>query len=194
MFPASGVAPPGSADTKSQTRPMPPPALMSETAVMTTADEQPATDAQARYADAQIRRITAENGIEYAYHDLGPAGMRCHLLVLPLQHFRRESRRHWDPALIGATSSATAASSPSTTAALAATGIRPGPNRPIEAVDFRRDRIRRSDGPQEGGSTRVLDRQLRRAGDCAYSPRPAPARRARVLGSAGRRRDARVGT
>jgi pimeloyl-ACP methyl ester carboxylesterase len=80
---------------KSQIRAMPPRALMSETAVMTTADEQPETDAQAGYADAPIRRVTAENEIEYAYHDLGAGEMP---LVL-LQHFRG-NLDNWDPALI----------------------------------------------------------------------------------------------
>lgn len=62
---------------------------------MTTTGEQPAPDAQARYADASIRRVTAENGIEYAYHDLGTGEVP---LVL-LQHFRG-NLDNWDPALI----------------------------------------------------------------------------------------------
>jgi pimeloyl-ACP methyl ester carboxylesterase len=74
---------------------MPFPALMTETAIMTTTNEQPATDAQAGYADAAIRRVTAENGIEYAYHDLGAGQVP---LVL-LQHFRG-NLDNWDPALI----------------------------------------------------------------------------------------------
>jgi pimeloyl-ACP methyl ester carboxylesterase len=62
---------------------------------MTTTGEEPATDAQGRYADASIRRVTAENGIEYAYHDLGAGEVP---LVL-LQHFRG-NLDNWDPALI----------------------------------------------------------------------------------------------
>ena len=62
---------------------------------MTTADEQPTTDAHAGYADAPIRRVTAENGIEYAYHDLGAGEVP---LVL-LQHFRG-NLDNWDPDLI----------------------------------------------------------------------------------------------
>jgi len=64
---------------------------------MTTTGEQPTTDAQAGYAGASIRRVTAENGIEYAYHDLGAGEVP---LVL-LQHFRG-NLDNWDPALIDA--------------------------------------------------------------------------------------------
>jgi hypothetical protein len=42
---------------------------------MTTADEQTQTGAPAGYADASIRRITADNGVEYAYR-MSPAGCR----------------------------------------------------------------------------------------------------------------------
>jgi pimeloyl-ACP methyl ester carboxylesterase len=76
---------------------MPSPALMSQTAVMTATDKQPATNTQVGYADASIRRVTAENGIEYAYHDLG-AGQVPFVL---LQHFRG-NLDNWDPALIDA--------------------------------------------------------------------------------------------
>jgi pimeloyl-ACP methyl ester carboxylesterase len=62
---------------------------------MTTTGEQPTTDAQAGNAGAPIKRVTAENGIEYAYHDLGAGQMP---LVL-LQHFRG-NLDNWDPALI----------------------------------------------------------------------------------------------
>jgi pimeloyl-ACP methyl ester carboxylesterase len=62
---------------------------------MTISDEQPPTDAQAGYADSSIRRVMAENGIEYAYHDLGAGEVP---LVL-LQHFRG-NLDNWDPALI----------------------------------------------------------------------------------------------
>jgi hypothetical protein len=68
---------------------------MLETAAMTTTDGQPTTNAQAGYADSPIRRVTAENGIEYAYHDLGAGEVP---LVL-LQHFRG-NLDNWDPALI----------------------------------------------------------------------------------------------
>jgi pimeloyl-ACP methyl ester carboxylesterase len=70
---------------------------MSDTAVMTTTGGQPTTDAQSGYADATIRRVTAEDGIEYAYHDLGAGEVP---LVL-LQHFRG-NLDNWDPALIDA--------------------------------------------------------------------------------------------
>jgi pimeloyl-ACP methyl ester carboxylesterase len=61
---------------------------------MTAADGQ-TTGAQAGYADAQIQRVTAENGIEYAYRDLGTGEVP---LVL-LQHFRG-NLDNWDPALV----------------------------------------------------------------------------------------------
>jgi pimeloyl-ACP methyl ester carboxylesterase len=68
---------------------------MLETAVMTTPGQQLATDAQAGYADAPIRRVTAEDGVEYAYHDLGASEVP----LVPLQHFRG-NLDNWDPALI----------------------------------------------------------------------------------------------
>src|SRR5260221_13936021 len=50
-----------------------------------------------RFADASIRRVTADNAIEYAYRDLGEGEVP---LVL-LQHFRG-NLDNWDPALIDA--------------------------------------------------------------------------------------------
>ena len=67
---------------------------------MATTNEQPAPGEQAGYADASIRRVTAENRIEYAYHDLGDGDVP---LVL-LQHFRG-SLDNWDPALVDALAS-----------------------------------------------------------------------------------------
>jgi pimeloyl-ACP methyl ester carboxylesterase len=49
------------------------------------------------YADASMRRVTAGNGIEYAYRDLGESDVP---LVL-LQHFRG-NLDNWDPALVDA--------------------------------------------------------------------------------------------
>jgi pimeloyl-ACP methyl ester carboxylesterase len=63
---------------------------------MTATDGQ-TTGAQAGYADAQIRRVTAEDGVEYAYRDLGAGDVP---LVL-LQHFRG-NLDNWDPLLIDA--------------------------------------------------------------------------------------------
>jgi pimeloyl-ACP methyl ester carboxylesterase len=64
---------------------------------MTTTDARAATDAPLGYAGASTQRVTAENGIEYAYRDLGAGGVP---LVL-LQHFRG-NLDNWDPALIDA--------------------------------------------------------------------------------------------
>jgi pimeloyl-ACP methyl ester carboxylesterase len=49
------------------------------------------------YADAPTRRVAADNGIEYAYRDLGDGDVP---LVL-LQHFRG-NLDNWDPALVDA--------------------------------------------------------------------------------------------
>jgi len=49
------------------------------------------------YTDAPTRRVTADNGIEYAYRDLGDGDP---VLVL-LQHFRG-NLDNWDPALVDA--------------------------------------------------------------------------------------------
>ena len=62
---------------------------------MATTSEQTTTDSQTGYADASIKRVTAENAIEYAYRDLGAGDVP---LVL-LQHFRG-NLDNWDPALI----------------------------------------------------------------------------------------------
>ena len=61
---------------------------------METTHEQTTTDPHTDYADASIKRVTAENGIEYAYRDLGDGDVP---LVL-LQHFRG-NLDNWDPAL-----------------------------------------------------------------------------------------------
>jgi pimeloyl-ACP methyl ester carboxylesterase len=62
---------------------------------MATTSEQTTTDPQTGYADASIKRVTAENAIGYAYRDLGAGDVP---LVL-LQHFRG-NLDNWDPALI----------------------------------------------------------------------------------------------
>jgi pimeloyl-ACP methyl ester carboxylesterase len=55
------------------------------------------TETPVRYADASTQRVAADNGIEYAYRDLGGSDVP---LVL-LQHFRG-NLDNWDPALIDA--------------------------------------------------------------------------------------------
>jgi pimeloyl-ACP methyl ester carboxylesterase len=67
---------------------------------MATTSERTTTDPQIGYADAPIKRVTAENGIEYAYRDLGAGDVP---LVL-LQHFRG-NLDNWDPALVDALAS-----------------------------------------------------------------------------------------
>ena len=153
---------------------------------MTTTGGQSTTDAQAGYADAPIRRVTAGNGIEYAYHDLGASEVP---LVL-LQHFRG-NLDNWDPALIDDLAAGRRVITFDNRGVGGTTGMTPNT---IEAMAHDAIAFVEAMGLGEGGSTRVLDRQLRRAGDRAHSPRSASARRARVVGSSGGRRDARVGT
>jgi len=64
---------------------------------MASTHERARIDAPTTYTDASTQRITAENGIEYAYRDIGDGGVP---LVL-LQHFRG-NLDNWDPALIDA--------------------------------------------------------------------------------------------
>ena len=53
------------------------------------------TDTSTTFADASTQRVAAENGIEYAYRDLGQGDVP---LIL-LQHFRG-NLDNWDPALV----------------------------------------------------------------------------------------------
>ena len=62
---------------------------------MTAIDTQTTRDTQTGYANAVTKRVAAENGIEYAYRDVGESDVP---LVL-LQHFRG-NLDNWDPALI----------------------------------------------------------------------------------------------
>ena len=64
---------------------------------MTTTDEDVGTSTTPGYADVPTRVVAAENGIDYAYRDLGQGELP---LVL-LQHFRG-NLDNWDPALIDA--------------------------------------------------------------------------------------------
>jgi pimeloyl-ACP methyl ester carboxylesterase len=62
---------------------------------MAVEDGKTTEGTQTGYADAPIKRVTPENGIEYAYRELGAGKVP---LVL-LQHFRG-NLDNWDPALI----------------------------------------------------------------------------------------------
>jgi pimeloyl-ACP methyl ester carboxylesterase len=64
---------------------------------MASTHEQARTDTPTTYTAASTQRVTAENGIEYAYRDVGDGDVP---LVL-LQHFRG-NLDNWDPALIDA--------------------------------------------------------------------------------------------
>jgi len=56
-----------------------------------------APETQVSYTDASTQRVAADNGMEYAYRDLGESD----LPVVLLQHFRG-NLDNWDPALIDA--------------------------------------------------------------------------------------------
>jgi pimeloyl-ACP methyl ester carboxylesterase len=60
-----------------------------------TADKHTPTGAEVGYADAATQRVAADNGIEYAYRDLGQSDVP----LVMLQHFRG-NLDNWDPALI----------------------------------------------------------------------------------------------
>ena len=62
---------------------------------MAATDQETTADPPTGYADASIKRVTAENAIEHAYRDLGAGDVP---LVL-LQHFRG-NLDNWDPALV----------------------------------------------------------------------------------------------
>jgi pimeloyl-ACP methyl ester carboxylesterase len=64
---------------------------------MPATEDEPTTERSTTYANAPTTRVTAENGIEYAYRDLGQGDVP---LVL-LQHFRG-NLDNWDPALVDA--------------------------------------------------------------------------------------------
>jgi pimeloyl-ACP methyl ester carboxylesterase len=64
---------------------------------MASTQNQATTDAQTAYAQAPTRRIKADDGVEYAYRDVGES---AEPLVL-LQHFRG-NLDNWDPALVDA--------------------------------------------------------------------------------------------
>jgi pimeloyl-ACP methyl ester carboxylesterase len=64
---------------------------------MTSTHEQTATEMPTTYAEASTQRVSAGNGVEYAYRDVGAGDVP---LVL-LQHFRG-NLDNWDPALVDA--------------------------------------------------------------------------------------------
>jgi pimeloyl-ACP methyl ester carboxylesterase len=64
---------------------------------MPSTHEQTTTEMPTTYADASTQRVSAGNGVEYAYRDVGAGDVP---LVL-LQHFRG-NLDNWDPALVDA--------------------------------------------------------------------------------------------
>src|SRR6266545_4110581 len=146
-----------------------------------------ATEMLTGYTNASTKQAVAADGTtEYAYRELGEGEVP---LVL-LQHFRG-NLDNWDPALVDALATdrrvvafdsvgvgATTGTTPNTVEAMAHDAIAF-----IEAMDFQRvDLLGFSIG------SFVAPRDL------AHPPRPPAARRARVLRTARRGRDARLGT
>jgi len=130
--------------------------------------------------------LSASNGVDYAYRDTGPADAAP--LVL-LQHFRG-NLDNWDPALIEALAqgrrvitfdnrgvAASSGTTPSTIAQMA-----------LDAIDF----IAALDVGR-GRPARLLDRELRGPGGRPRAPLDRAQGGARLLGTAGRERDARLG-
>ena len=152
---------------------------------MASTDEQARTDTPATYTDASTQRVTAENGIEYAYRDLGDGEVP---LVL-LQHFRG-NLDNWDPALIDALAAERRVVTFDNVGVGATTGRTPNTRR---GDGPRSNRLSRGDGFPASRSARLLDWQLRRTGDRARPSRPAAARRARLFRTTGRSGDARLG-
>src|SRR3954463_2423944 len=145
----------------------------------------PATPISA-YLAAPNRAVSAENGIDYAYREVGEG---TPVLVL-LQHFRG-NLDNWDPALVDAL-----AHTP------ASRDIRQRRGGRIDGRDAEHDhadgarchRVPRGPRARRGRPPRLLDRQLRRPGDRADPAGGGPSPGARVGGPARRQRDARLGT
>jgi pimeloyl-ACP methyl ester carboxylesterase len=64
---------------------------------MATTENGTTSDPLSGYADASTHRVRGENGIEYAYRELGEGGVP----LVVLQHFRG-NLDNWDPALVDA--------------------------------------------------------------------------------------------
>ena len=97
---------------------------------MASTHEQARTGTPTTYAHASTQRVTAENGIEYAYRDVGEGDVP---LVL-LQHFRG-NLDNWDPALIDALAADRRVVTFDNVGVGATTGTTPNT---VEAMDFQR--------------------------------------------------------
>jgi pimeloyl-ACP methyl ester carboxylesterase len=64
---------------------------------MTTTQETTQAETTVAYADASTQKVTADNGVVYAYRDLS----RGDVPLVLLQHFRG-NLDNWDPALVDA--------------------------------------------------------------------------------------------
>jgi pimeloyl-ACP methyl ester carboxylesterase len=151
---------------------------------MTSTHEQRTTEMPTTYADASTQRVSGGNGVEYAYRDVGTGDVP---LVL-LQHFRG-NLDNWDPALVDALAAERRVVTFDNVGVAATTGATPAPSRRWRTAQS--PSSRRSDAACR--FARLLDRQLRRAGDRADPPRPTAARRVRVRRASGCDGHARVG-
>ena len=139
------------------------------------------------YSELANERVSAANGVDYAYRDTG--GESGLPLVL-LQHFRG-NLDNWDPALIDALATDPAGRDVRQRRSRRLHRHHPGHDR---ADGPRRHRVHRCHAVRPGGSAGLFHRQLRGAADRAGPAGDRPQARPGVVGAAGRGRHARLGT
>ena len=136
------------------------------------------------YKTSPNKVLSAANRIDYAYREVGEGTPP---LVL-LQHYRG-NLDNWDPALIDALAS--------TRHVVTFDNVGVGVQRARRRAPSRRwpgrPRVPRSDGVRARRRPRILDRQLRRAGDRTDPAGLGPSSGARLVGPPGRSRHARLG-
>ena len=138
------------------------------------------------YLAAPNRVVSAANGIDYAYRQVGEG---TPALVL-LQHFRG-NLDNWDPALVDALARDRRVVTFDNAGVGGSTGTTPS-----TITQMARDAIAFLEALELGAGRppRLLDRQLRRPGDRADQAGGGPSPGPRVGSPARRRRDARLGT
>ena len=144
------------------------------------------TAAVATYVDAETQVVTASNGVDYAYRDTGASDATP---LVALQHFRG-NLDNWDPALIDALARGRRVITFDNRGVAASSGTTPRHDR---ADGARRDRLHRC----AGGRTRSICSDSRLAASWPRRSRSFARGRAqggaRVFGSAGSQRNARLG-
>ncbi|MFD9507919.1 alpha/beta fold hydrolase [Streptomyces mirabilis] len=152
------------------------------------------------YSGLPNERVKAANGIDYAYRDTGPTDDGAGVPLVLLQHFRG-NLDNWDPALIDALAPARRVIAFDNAGVGGSTGTTPNTVEQMahDAIAFI-EAIGASEATGAPGFGQgpvdvlgILPRQLRRAAD---RPDQAGARQKagpRLVGTAGRRRHARLG-